>query len=179
MIASRLNFRLSLYCHHQNLPPLLLLMSWLSMYGSKRYLAEAHLLPCDWHVILQLTELALTMPVHRSGWLGLEKIPYTWSHLTNLQRLTLRGHLQLIELPTYFSHFQLRVLDIASCPQLNLNAVESFTSLETLMLQVLVILLNALRHCQSLPYITARGSLAYRLCCSNKLDCMNRKFGQL
>lgn len=75
------------------------------------------------------------MPVHRSGWMGLEKIPYSWSKLTNLQRLTLRGHLQLLELPAHFARLPLRVLDIASCPQLNLSALSSFTSLEALLLQ--------------------------------------------
>ena len=93
---------------------------------------------------LQLTELALTMPVHRSGWMGLEKIPYSWHKLTNLQRLTLRGHLQLLELPRYFARLPLRVLDIASCPQLNLSALSSFTSLETLLLQACSKTLNSI-----------------------------------
>lgn len=76
------------------------------------------------------------MPVHRTGFMGLEKIPYTWSHLTNLRRLTLRGHLHLAELPTYFSRMQLKMLDIASCPHLKLEALSHITTLDTLLLQV-------------------------------------------
>ncbi|PNW82446.1 hypothetical protein CHLRE_06g279300v5 [Chlamydomonas reinhardtii] len=87
----------------------------------------------------KLDTLVLSGAQYRSGdWtVGLDGLPHSWSRLTGLTRLELRGHQQLLDLPGWFAAALkgLRVLDVSSCSSLALGQLSHMTQLEVLVLQ--------------------------------------------
>lgn len=90
---------------------------------------------------MQLQELAINSEAPDNYSPGLAAIPRPWAQLQALTRLELRGHRMLLALPSWLPGLGLLHLDVSCCPQMDLQSVGSFHSLQTLALQVLTHLL--------------------------------------
>ncbi|GLC61484.1 hypothetical protein PLESTB_001761600 [Pleodorina starrii] len=120
----------------------------LAVEGLRALLPEGHVAPLG--ELSKLESLTLTGDEFRSDWgVGLEAIPASWSRLTALTRLELRGHSLLPELPPWLAAGGkpdprsgmpgLRHLDISGCGALELAPLTRLTGLHVLVLQNLAL----------------------------------------
>eukprot|EP00884_Botryococcus_braunii_P015973 jgi/Botrbrau1/3059/Bobra.0070s0052.2 len=84
----------------------------------------------------QLEELVLTAELGTTAtWaVGLEAIPDSWSQLTRLTHLHLRGHVLLGQLPRWLPSLPICHLDLSRCRMLDVSEIGAFTGLTQLAL---------------------------------------------
>eukprot|EP00798_Chlamydomonas_sp_ICE-L_P006644 gene6644-3301_t len=74
--------------------------------------------------------------VAQQSLIGMDSMPQSWSKLTSLTSLELRGHWMLDTIPTWLKDLpSLRLLDVSSNASIQLDALTTLTQLEVLVLQ--------------------------------------------
>ncbi|KAL4445740.1 hypothetical protein ABPG77_008939 [Micractinium sp. CCAP 211/92] len=90
--------------------------------------------------LTRLTELVLTATQRHGVFIfGIDCIPDTWSQLSNLRSLELRGNALLEALPPWMPEAlpRLELLDVSACSRLDLRTITALTQLRTLALQAM------------------------------------------